>query len=509
MQLSRLSHAVGFKQICLLFCLAGQICVLSRAPTLAQDVAPALDFEARVDLARQMLEPVRESVLAGEKSRQIIPAFLQQYALIDPLWTANYILENPPPDDGVLYDHNAIREIMSRATDIPEDVLFQLLKGASFMRADYAVLALKNIPEQHTELRERIIATGLDRSDDEFGVNPMEFESLLKLAGYSQDATLKQEVQRKIDDFYESGKAQKLKQSLEPGTSNTSFYDALLKRFAPGAVAAPMDTGAGSVWNISQEIIRNDRLSDEEKRKRLRAIKSFSYGTQPYELASAASLLGSVALLDTELAIKWADEAPQKVLEVWAKLLIAPSVAKHDRGQATAMVRQAYDDLLEIDPDVPNFFYYNYSPLIIASRGLHLVEVTDAALMNECVVKTRQLADRFLTHNTRGQYYIAIVGIAPYAPDEARAMFDEISAEVSIADAQNFFRALLAVRPDEVWEEYQQMPVKDRGSNDVRSMVLGAIVPALAQENPRDFWSKLGQQLSLDVDAAILANDES
>ncbi len=500
---------------CLVLCTS--ILLLSGMDHLQAQVAtPGLNAAQRLELAKTFLGPIREAALADPASPERLHFLTEYTAQYEPVWTARFIIENPPPDDGVLYDNTAMRELMQRPGDIPEDLLLELLQTSEkrFTIYTYALLAVRHLPGDHRDLRQSIIDLALQpREPSQNAVQT--FGAKLELARRSRNPDHVRQIHEKINEFYTSGKANELwQQALSQESEERALQDPafrqgfaqMLTAFAPPEyqddflveAAAPFDPLA---------FLRNESISDFEKLQKLESVDRVDFGRRTHEQMSMAGLMGIVAQYDPDRALNWAESALHERAKIWARLVIAPSLAREDPERAKRLVRECYDGLVELDSSDTDSANYNFSPTRISSAALPLVAAVDPKLVDDCIRTTEEISLALQTsrlHTAQDDIFTMIAAIAPYDMDRATQLFDQYSDDVRLNSAAAFFRALLAVYPDQVWQEYQEMPESSEQGIDFRIYVRNEILPALLKQDDAEFWRRLNNTGSLAFDARIV-----
>ncbi len=485
---------------------------------LGQENQPRFDYDQRIELAKAMLAPIREMAIADRESKERLHYFTRHWAAIDPAWTAKFILESPVPDDGIIYDNKALRILMSRPNEIDEADLIELLKQSKYFTFyQYALLAIEALPAEKGELRQRIIELATERELPE-GKGLWTFVSRIEIARLAKDPAALDAVNKAIALFYSSGKAKDHWDAVLERPSRdkgwASHVRSQLVRFAPDSMKGNFRTeGEDSVpdqYDLSLNRILNDpSFVDQERVAQLRNIKRFSFDGNLAQAVGISSQLGLVALVDQELAFQWLESAPSEIVAVWGKLNIAAAIAKKDNAKATKMVEECYLELGRIDPSDRNQDNYNFPASLVGAAGLPIVEAVDARLIPSCIEQMIASAEPLLTSrnsSAREQYFRTIAGIARYDRGRAESMFDEVSYDVSLSDSAGFFRALLALHPDQVLEEYQQMPASDARGNDYRIQVNNEILPALVATTDGAFWNQLNNRSVLTIDKRIIGS---
>ena len=440
--------------------------------------------------------------------------------MIDPAWTAKFIVENPIPqgtsiEGRILYDNNAIRTLMARPTEIEEQHLMALLEENAdiFIGASYAVLAIENLPAEKSELKEKIVQLVLQSSDPKMMTprSPIAFSSRLKVAKFSSDPKVLVKIESEIAEFYESGAAKALWnkwKNQDQFKTNLGYYQRIFTIHAPESMRGEFGGKLDSMtaFNV-QMFINDDSIDHEEKVERLSRAEGYNFGKQAHEQLGAVSSLGSVAIVDHQVALKWAESAPSEHLKVWAKLTIAPALAKADREAARRLIADCYDEILELDSSSRNIINYNFSPAMIAARGLPLAASVDPQLLGKCIETTMAAITNLEASNSgsaKEHMFQAIAAIAAYDREKAKTIFEKYEDDVQVSTAAAFFRALVAIRPEQVLDEYREMPTRNSQGTDYRIYVRNELLPILTQETDRGFWNQMNNSGSAGFNVKIL-----
>ena len=483
---------------------------------------PGLNYEQRIELAKKLLEPARLKATTDLSSDERKNSFVQHWAEIDPAWTAKFILENPvtqtgPPGEWALYDDIAIRGLMARPTEIEAPDLLKLIEqeGNGWMSGHYAVIAIDNLPAENGDLKEKIIELGTAAPPKDSPASPTNFGSQIKLAKKSSDPAVLKRVEERIDDFYKSGEAMKMWNLMKKEKhfeTNRELHQSVFTRFAPEAYREKFGAKLGSFSNNDIYVLVHDDFATlESKRKQLRQIKTFSFGDQPNDHISAAGRLGLVATIDCELALKWAEQAPAEHVKILSKLAIAPSLNRKNPAAARRMIEECYDQILTLDDSNRNRYNYNCSPTLIATRGLQVVKFVDPSLLPSCIDKatlTIKPLNSSRSYPTTEQVFHAVAAIASFDRAKAEAIFEKHADDIPIGYAESFFRAMLALHPDQVWDELQEMPAQDNRGFDYRYRVLNEILPALTKKSDEQFWQQLNWSGFFSLDPKIFATED-
>ena len=483
---------------------------------------PTFNGEQRIELAKKMLEPIRLKATTDLSSDERKSFFTQHWAEIDPAWTAKFILENPVPQNrsdgsGALYDNTAIRALMARPTEIAEEDLLKLIDFDvySWMGGHYATVAIEHLPARHTELKEKLIRIAVKEPKDKSTVSPMMFGNQIKLAKLSSDPAVLKSIEDRITEYYESGeamKAWKMVRKQRHFSDNPGHYQSMFTRFAPESWQDKFGTRSKSSSEFDVHILVHDEFaSDESKRERLHQIKKHSFGPQPRDQMEAANSLGMIATIDHQLALKWAEQAPAKHVQVWAKLAIAPSVVRKDPAAARKLIVDCYEQISMLDASARNRYNYNFSPTQLATRGLQIVEYVDPNLLANCIdttIATITSLESSQMNSAQNHIFHAVAAIAAFDRVKAESIFEKHSEDVPIGISASFFRALLALHPEQIWDELQDMPEKDGRGIDYRISIRNELLPALTKRSDVDFWRQLNWSGFFALDEKIFADPE-
>ena len=478
----------------------------------AQQTPVEYSQEQRIELAKKLLEPMREIAIKDQTSEERLTYFLGPMANIDPNWTARFILENPVEKEGTpLYDHNAKLKLASKADEIDEKDLVRLIEGSPYMRHYYVLSALKSLPKEKKDLRSRLVSLAMDEKVFNFQA----ISSLRQIAKLSGNAEVAEQLNDRINEYYESGTATETFEQMKKEMAKLESYQQSNMRYSHGQLVASapakhrkqfLDGRETTQWDVHFVIVSSSDFSQEERMAELNKIEQYEYGKQTFQQMMAANSLGVVALVDLELAQKWANEAPSPTAKIWGNLLIAPTLAKSDKQAAKKLILDCYRQLSEMDSSARIASNYNFPPSLISVLGLRVVEHVDPKLLPRCIRQSIELAKAHSGTNSNSsqqQQFRAIVGVARYDREKAEEMFDAIADDVQIHAAASFFRALMALHPDQVLEEYQTMPEKDNRGTDYRIYVRSELIPALTAETDSEFWDALSASTFLKIDERI------
>ncbi len=110
--------------------------------------------------------------------------------------------------------------------------------------------------------------------------------------------------------------------------------------------------------------------------------------------------------------------------------------------------------------------------------------------------------------HARSQWFEIIAAIARFDEQPAEKMLNEESDDVDLADAPAYFRALVALHPDQVWSEYQSLPHDDVRGIDYQQGIRNWIMPALSARDDTEFWNNLTEDTSLRIDPRIVGEKQ-
>ena len=485
--------------------------VLTTRCLTAQQTPVEYSQEQRVDLAKKLMEPIREIAINNQASPERLNAFTGPMAKIDPAWTIKFILENPVEKDGILYDSNAKATLATKANELDENDLIQMIEDSRYMRPYYVLSALKSLPAEKQELRSRLVSLAMEEKE----FNPQAIQIRLQIARLSGDTDVAKKLHEQIAEYYRSGNATKTLEALKKEMEGKESWQQSNMRYSFGQLvaSAPKDHRKEFLgdrdrtqWDVYWTLVSSAEFSVEERTAELNKVERYDFGKQGYEQMMAASSLGAVALIDLERARTWANEAPSQAAKIWANLLIAPTLARSDKQAAMKLILDCYRELSEMDRSDRVPTNYNYPPSLISVLGLRMVAHVDPKLLpkyiHQSIALTKPLSGSN-SHSAQEQQFRAIVGIARYDREKAKAMFDAIADDVQIHAAASFFRALMALHPDQVLEEYETMPEKDSRGIDYRIYVRNELLPALTAKSDSEFWDALTASSFLDVDERI------
>jgi len=484
--------------------LALTLCALISSPAFAQE-SRVLPLDQRIEIARKLIAVDRAAAIADPSNQERTYLFTETSAHIDPQWTADFIINNPikGQHDGAAYENNAIRSLLGNPQLLTEEQVLKLVDYYPFLSPVYLRLAIDNLPKESKfdSLREKLaakVASALDEMEAKllvFGMfGPSNFSDVAK-----HDQELAKKIRKRIDDFYHSGMAEKTWNELSVKQPQASYYQiGKLKKLAPQGFDTSFlgDAGSSEVvfgYELFQ-VLGDDTLSQREKTTWLDQKQRI------------------LAQIDPTKALDWADTAPSPILTILAKLSIAPVLAKQDNPAAIALVRECYMDCLNIDVQAPasrgDVMLLNTHPSQVAISGLRIAAHIDKELLKECVAKTIELVERDLKpsneYDRMGRVFRSLAAIARYDHAAAKKFFEQYSDEVQVANANDFFFALVAIDPQSVLEEYETLPQdKDSPGNKPRFRVRQAIAPALVQGDEELFWQKLQGYHHIDFPKSI------
>lgn len=479
----------------------------------AQETKPGLSYEQRIELAKKMLKPVREIATKDQDSPERLHYFTAPMASIDPVCTAKFILENPANKDGMLYDHPAMLTLMSQAKDLDEEVLLQLVHQAEHFRQHYVLAALKSLPKENAELRSQLAHLAFESKE----FNHSLFQSTIQVASLFNSKEESEKLNARIAAYYESGKASQALKAMKKQMAGMEEWQKSNLRYSFGQLAASapekyrkkfVSEKGASQYDVLWQIVTSDDFPKAQRLEELNKVERFEYGDQMYLQVMNSVSLGLIAMLDLEKATKWADEIPEPAVKIWVHLLIAPTLAKTDKPAAIKLVKDCYRELNELDRSDQIPVNYGYPPSLLSGLGLKIVAHLAPELLPQYIDQTIELSKMHVgskSNSAQNQQFNSIVCVARYDLAKAKKMFDEIADDVQISSAAAFFRAQLAIYPDQVWEEFETMPQADERGTDYRIYVRNELLPVLAAKSDAAFWDGLCSSEFLKIDARILA----
>lgn len=468
-----------------------------------------IGYEERVALARTLMEPVRTEVEKNPDSKLRKYYFTRHYVQIDPVWTANFILGHPVPKDGVIYDNDALRHLMSHPQELTDEQILKLLDAQHHtVITSYISLLVENLSKDRTvlraQLRDKVRTTEVAR---ELGVP--EFLSKRKLAHQLDDDELKRKMDQELVEFYTSGEAKKYLDQIVGNPKADKAYTAMLRdivcRNAPESMQGDFgEPNQRPIWSI----LHDDSLTDQEKLEELRALKGIEVVQTPFEYMQMASALGAISTLDVGLAESWVEKIADEAGQIWARMQIATSIAKTDQAKAREILKDAYQQLEVISRTEAPDRDYNYPPALIGALGLRLVAEVDASLLEEDIEKVVAASKSLLASrlaDSQANYFEVITAIARFDRDTAKSMFDAEAPSFELHASAAYFAALAALYPERILEEFEKLP-KDPDERGItwQPYVYNALIPALCAKTDNDYWNALAKLSSLTIAADVI-----
>ena len=494
--------------LCLVMCLL---------PSFAFAQQPPMSFEKRIELAKKLIAEDRAGAIAAPSDPVRASLFTEVNALIEPQWTADFILNNPiKGQEGMDYENTAITNLLSHPEALTEQQVLDLVDYYPFLSGNFIRIALESLPNdsKHDALKKKLVQKAIDRLDNQ---NPMEIAfgifSPTSNAHLSSSRELAKRTKAKTEEFFVSGAVEKLWKSI-PEDQWTAYHIVRLKRKAPAGFDLSFlgELGPDSItqgFELSQ-VLSDPSLSKKEKVSWLAAKDKVAFGTEVYEAKSSALKLGLVAEFDLDKALAWSETGKSPVVEILAKLSIAPVLAKTDKEAAIELVRQCYNNCAHLDPVAPanrgDSILLNTAPHQIATTGLKIANHIDAELLKECVKTTLEMIKTEMESTKKflnpGVVYRALAAVSRYDREGAKTLLDNIS-EVQLGYASEFFVALVAITPETVWEEYSTLPPETDDIFSPRLLSRQAIATALVQRDEDEFWAKLERYYYLEFPESI------
>ena len=495
--------------LCLVMCLL---------PSFAVAQQPPMSFEKRIELAKKLIAEDRAGAIANPSDSDRTTIFTVTNALIEPKWTADFILDNPIKGQAeAAYENTTIINLLNHPEELTEEQILQLVDFYPFLSSYYIYTALENLPDdpKHDALKKKLVQKAIDAIKKTppvghiFGISIPSYSTYLP-----EDPEFEQSVKKKIHEFFVSGEAEKTWNSVSKGQGADAYHIARLKKIAPDGFDLSFlgKQGSNSIAHGFElmQVLQDQSLSEEEKSNWLATKHKVVFGTQPHEAKASATSIGLVAKFDMDKALAWSETGKSPVVEILAKLSIAPVLAKTDKEAAIELVRQCYNNCAHLDPAAPanrgDSILLHTAPHQIATTGLKIANHIDAELLKECVKTTLEMIKTEMESTKKflnpGVVYRALAAVSRYDREGAKTLLDNIS-EVQLGYASEFFVALVAIDPDSVWEEYETLPQDTEDPVKPRFRTRQAIVEALVQRDEDDFWAKLERYHYVDFPQSI------
>ena len=495
-----------------------------------QQLDPILDRAQRIELAKQILKPTHAKAVADPQSEARTIAFTHHWAVIEPNWTAKFLLDNPPKDTRVLWDNKAMLALMERADELDEEVVLKLLDHNSqfFVFFNYVERALKAMPPEKKELRKKISDLAL-KAKSKGPVSLQFLNGRLDVARSTGDSKAIQLAEKEVLNFYESGAAQKNWKAMvkhfnnaprhQKGSMDFSFANIL--RHAPEEFQDDFNVPQANADSVHlKTIIYSPGLSVEDldspehqaimakKKKQLEQINNYAFGQLPHEYMQEAADLGRVAYIAPRVALKFAEGAPNGHAKCYAWLSIAPALSLEDPAAARKLIEKCYDEVANLPQDNRVNQNYNHPPAIVAASGLPIVEFVAPDLLPQCIKTTVAATGPMKASNladAEANLFETVAAIARYDRVAAEKLYDENKDEVILHSAPGFFRAMVALHPDQVLEEFELIPETDERKINHQIQVRNAILPALLAENDDEYWTSLFGSFYIKLEPRVVA----
>ena len=489
---------------------------MSFLPSTANAQQPPMSFEKRIELAKKLIAEDRAAAIAAPSNSERTTIFTVTNALIEPKWTADFILDNPIKGQAeAAYENTTIINLLNHPEELTEEQILQLVDFYPFLSSNYIYTALENLPDdpKHDALKKKLVQKAIDAIKKTppvghiFGISIPSYSTYLP-----EDPEFEQGVKKKIHEFFVSGEAEKTWNSVSKGQGADAYHIARLKKMAPDGFDLSFlgKQGSNSIAHGFElmQVLQDQSLSEEEKSNWLATKHKVVFGTEPHEAKASATSIGLVAKFDMDKALAWSETAKSPVVKIFAQLSIAPVLARKDKPAAIELVRKCYDNCANLDPRTPanrgDLVLLNTWPIEIATTGLRIAKHIDTDLLDECVKTTFDMIkiEMERTQGYAGQFNRVLAVIARYDRKGAKAIFDK-QTEVQLGYASEFFVALVAIDPDSVWEEYETLPQDTEDPIKPRFRTRQAIVEALVQRDEDDFWAKLERYHYVDFPKSI------
>ena len=469
--------------------------------------AKPLAYQKRIELAKKLLGEVKTKAMKDNASRERLSFFTAPWSSIDPKWTANFIIENPPAGSSTtFYDHSAIMNLMTKSDQLDDQTILKLLRspsGSNMMFYLYARKALKNATDDRIELRKNISELAFKSERPKIqGLDTLVGQ--LNLARELNDEKAIVSVSADIDKFFRSGAGKKSWRMIAKhrDENHQSHRYAMHMQQAPDDLAkelVPPKSKLDSVYftNTTMLIQQMKGCQDKDRATVLRTeakaslakVKKILFGQAPYQQIMKAGMLGTIAKLDPKRALEFSKTTPTPHSKIWAQLVIAPELAKTDRDRAVEIIRACYQAAAKLthSNELSN---HDFPGMLIMTKGLTIVESIAPELMDECLELSFKAVEKNDTQSVN-HFFVSVSILARYDLEKARRLFDEQSEEVDVSSAGDFFKALLVFEPDQVWDEYQQVPTDDKRNLNYQIYVRNVIIGALLAPDDEAFWNQL------------------
>lgn len=473
-------------------------------------VAKPLGYQQRIELAKKLLADVKAKATKDNSSPERLQFFTAPWSSIDPKWTADFIADNPTAgNQNVFHDHSAIMNLMTKVDDLDDETILKLLSSSSgnnMMLFTYVGIAMEHVTEDRHELRSKLLELALKSEP----ANSKTLEALVRKLHLARNITNKEmtaSMESEIDEFFRSGTGKK-SWSMIAKLRDKGYQS---HRYAMHLQHVPNDleqkfqlpsSMADSVYltNATLLIRQMNNCEDKDRTADLRVaakaslakVKRISYGQQPYQQIMTASMLGIVAKLDTELALEFSEKAPTQHSKIWGQLMIAFELAKTDHDRSSKIILESYQVAAKLT-DKRDPSNYNFPGIAIMAKGLTVVQSVAPELLDECLeLSFKTVAAHGIQPNqTTERFFNSIAILAKYDLDRARQLFDDHSEEVDVSSAGAFFKALLVFEPEQIWDEYQQLPTTDERNLNRKISVRNAIIGSLLAPDDIAFWKQI------------------
>lgn len=470
--------------------------------------AKPLGYQQRIELAKKLLADIKAKATKDKASPEQRLFFTTPWSSIDPEWTANFIADNPPTGSpNGLYDHAAVMNLMTKANELDDATTLKLLNSSSgnnMMLYTYVGIALDHITDDRSELRSKLLQ--LTFESGHLDVQALDgLVRKLHLARKFESQAMITSMESEIDEFFRSGTGKKSWSMIEKlrDRGHQSHQYAMHLQHVPQDMLQeflPPISMASSVYlanatllirqmNNCENKVRAAQLREEAKAS-LAKVKRIDFGRQPYQQITAAGMLGIVAKLNTERALELSEEAPTQHAKIWARLVVSLELAKTDRDRASKLIRECYQAAAKLN-DQRDPSNYNFPGIALMTKGLTVVQSASPELLDECLeLSFKTVATHVLQPNqSTERFFNCIAILAKYDVDRARQLFDEHSKEVDVSSAGAFFKALLVFEPEQIWDEYQQVPTSDERNHQLS--IRNAIIGSLIAPDDKAFWEQI------------------
>ena len=101
---------------------------MSFLPSAANAQQPPMSFEKRIELAKKLIAEDRAAAIAAPSNSERTTIFTVTNALIEPKWTADFILDNPIKGQAeAAYENTTIINLLNHPEELTEEQILKLV----------------------------------------------------------------------------------------------------------------------------------------------------------------------------------------------------------------------------------------------------------------------------------------------------------------------------------------------------------------------------------------------